>query len=428
MAVTRGVQTQSSGAAHTSFPKSGAQRETFMQNPASVQAPAASAIDPRRMQLFLIVLTVASWVGFQGWRTLFNNFAVEVGGLTGFEMGAVQSVREVPGFLALLVIYLLLIFKEHRLIGLSLLVMGAGVASVGFFPSFAGLICTTLIMSFGFHYYETLNQSLTLQYFDVRQAPLVFGKLRAIGAATNIVVGAILFVAAYFFNFTQMFFGLGAVAMLAALWALTQDPTDVNIIPQRKKMVLRRRYWLFYVLTFLSGARRQIFVAFAVFLLVKRFNFSLQEITILFVVNNAINTLASPMIGRAINRFGERAVLSTEYLTLIVVFLTYAFTESKAVVAGMYIVDHLVFNFAMAIRTYFQKIADPADIAPSMAVGFTINHVAAVVIPLAGGALWLFSYKAVFIGGAALALCSLVMAQFVGGKKTAEIKGMPPAA
>lgn len=420
MDAKRDVQTQPSAAAHTSFPKSGAQRETFMQNPASVQAPAASAIDPRRMQLFLVILTIASGVAFQGWRTLFNNFAVEVGGLSGFEMGAVQSVREIPGFLALLVIYLLLVFKEHRLIALSLLVLGAGVASAGFFPSFTGLMCTTLIMSFGLHYYETLNQSLTLQYFDVRQAPLVFGRLRAISAGTNIAVGAVLFVAAYFFNYAQMFIGLGALAMIAALWALTQDPTDVNIIPQRKKMVLRRKYWLFYVLTLLSGARRQIFVAFAVFLLVERFNFSLQEITILFVVNNAVNTLASPMIGRAINRFGERAVLSTEYLTLIVVFLTYAFTESKAMAASMYIADHLVYNFAMAIRTYFQKIADPADIAPSMAVSFTINHVAAVAIPLAGGALWLFNYKIVFIGAAVLALCSLVMSQFVGGKKTAE--------
>ncbi len=383
----------------------------------SPQGPrAASVVDAGRMQFFLVALTVASWIGFQGWRTLFNNFAVEIGRLDGFQMGAVQSLREVPGFLSLLVIYLLLVFKEHRLIALSLLIMGLGVGAVGYYPSFPGILATTLVMSFGFHYYETLNQSLTLQYFDVRQAPLVLGRLRSIGAVTNIAVGAVLFGAAYFFDYKQMFLGLGAVTILAALWALTRDPSDANIPPQRKKMILRRRYWLFYALTFLSGARRQIFVSFAVFLLVKKFSFSLQEITILFMLNNAINALASPLIGRAINRYGERAVMTVEYLTLIAVFLTYAYAESKAVVAVMYVIDHLVFNFAMAIRTYFQKIADPKDIAPSMAVGFTINHIAAVAIPLAGGALWMLSYQAVFVGGAALALASLVMAQFVGGR------------
>jgi len=382
------------------------------------QAPAsAPPIDARRMQIFLVVLTVASWVGFQGWRTLFNNFAVEAGHLDGFQMGAVQSLREIPGFLSLLVIYLLLLFKEHRLIALSLAIMGLGVGAAGFFPSFPGLLATTLVMSFGFHYYETLNQSLTLQYFDVRQAPLILGRLRSIGAITNIAVGAVLFGAAYVFDYKEMFLGLGAVTVLVALWALARDPSDANIPPQRKKMVFRKRYWLFYVLTFLSGARRQIFVSFAVFLLVKKFSFSLQEITILFMVNNAINALASPLIGKAINRYGERAVMTVEYVTLIAVFLTYAYAESKAVVAAMYIVDHLVFNFAIAIRTFFQKIADPKDIAPSMAVGFTINHIAAVVIPLAGGALWMLSYQAVFIGGAALALASLVMSQFIGGKK-----------
>ncbi len=365
------------------------------------------------MWMFLIVLCVAASFGLQGWRTLFNNFAVEVGGVDGLEMGAIQSVREVPGFLALLVVYILLVVREHRLIALSVIVMGAGVSMVGFFPSFVGLAATTLVMSFGFHYYETVNQSLTLQYFDRMQAPLVLGRLRAWGAVTNIAVGGLIFVASSFFNYTQMYAGIGLLVACAGIWALTRDPSDKNIVAQHKKMVFRRRYWLYYVLTFLAGARRQVFVAFALFLLVKKFNFTIHEITALFIFNNIINTMAAPMVGRAVNRFGERRVLSVEYLTLIAVFLVYAYTESKIVVAAVYVVDHIVFQFVMAIRTYFQKIADPKDIASGMAVGFTINHIAAVAVPLAGGALWMFSYQAVFIGGALLSLVSLIMVQFL---------------
>ena len=147
------------------------------------------AVRKDRMYRYLLVLTVASAIGLQGWRTLFNNFAVEVAGLDGHQVGIIQSVREIPGFLALLVVYVLLVMREHRLSALSILCLAVGVGLTGLMPSMAGLVVTTLIMSFGFHYYETTNQSLTLQYFDQATAPIVFGRQRSYAAATNIVVG-----------------------------------------------------------------------------------------------------------------------------------------------------------------------------------------------------------------------------------------------
>ena len=376
-----------------------------------IAAPAA-----RRMFIFLLVLTVASALGFQGWRTLLNNFAVEIAHLDGFEMGLVQSLREIPGFLALLVIYLLLFISEHRLAALSLLIMGFGVSMTGLLPTTSGLILTTLIMSFGFHYYETMNQSLTLQYFDHATAPLVFGRLQSLAAATNIGVGVLILLLAPVLTYTQLFALLGGITMAAGLWCLTRDPSDKNLPRQRRGMVLRKKYWLFYVLSLLAGARRQIFVAFAVFLLVQKFRFTVQEITTLFVINNVIGYFVNPLIGKAVKHFGERNVLSLEYTTLIGVFLMYAYTDSKLVVAGMYILDHLVFNFSMAIRTFFQKIVDPKDIAPSMAVGFTINHVVAVAIPFLGGMLWLLDYRIVFLGGVGLAILSLILTQCIPGQ------------
>ncbi|SHF04694.1 Major Facilitator Superfamily protein [Desulfacinum infernum DSM 9756] len=375
------------------------------------------SVDNRRMYIYLLVLTVLSATGLQSWRTLINNFAVEAAHLEGDQMGWVQSLREVPGFLSLLVVYLLLVLSEHRLAALSILVMGIGVGLTGFFRSFWGVVGTTLLMSFGFHYYETLNQSLTLQYFDKARAPVVFGKLRAAAAATNIAVGAAIFVAASFLSYRTQFLIWGGLLALGSLWALAQDPSDRNLVPQRKEMVFRRRYWLFYALTFLSGARRQIFVAFAVFLLVKKFHYSLQAVTVLFVINNVINTMLSPAIGRAVARYGERKVLSVEYAAITAVFIGYALTRDPLVAGALYVIDHIFFNFAIAIRTYFQKMADPQDIAPSMAVGFTINHIAAVVIPALGGLLWMVDYRIPFVGGAVLSLFSLAMTQCI---KTAK--------
>ncbi len=368
---------------------------------------------------FLALLTISSFVGLQTWRTLFNNFAVEVAGLEGNHIGVIQSVREIPGFLALLAIYLLLVMKEHRLSALSIILLGAGVGMTGFFPTYLGLILTTLVMSFGFHYYETTNQSLTLQYFNRQTSPLIFGKLRSYGAASNIGVGLLIYMLSFLLNYRQIFLAIGLMILVTGVWALRQDPTRTDVVVQRKKMILKRRYWLYYFLTFMAGARRQVFVAFAVFLLVKKFSFSVQEITMLFILNNIINYFLSPVIGRSIARFGERPVLTLEYASLIGIFIAYAVVESRIVVTILYIMDHIFFNFSIAIRTYFQKIGDPQDIAPSMAVGFTINHIAAVVIPAAGGILWMLDYRIPFMAGAGMSLISLLAVQ--------AIRTLPPS-
>ncbi len=369
--------------------------------------------DKKRIYIFLVVLNVATAFGFQGWRTLYNNFAVEVGHITGFDMGLLQSVREIPGLLILLAVYVMLLVREHRLAAFSVLVMGAGIGLTGFFPSLPGLLTTTLIFSIGFHFFETVNQSLTLQFFDKATSPLVFGRLKGLQSGANLLVGALIFCLAGVFDYPALFLILGIVVCLAGLWALTKDPTPKETVPQNKGMIFRKRYWLFYALTFFAGARRQIFTAFALFLMVDHFGFTVREITVLFVVNNIINWYLSPLVGKAIVKYGERRMLSLEYAVLILVFLSYAYTDSKVVVIGLYILDHMVFGFTIGIRTFFQKICDPAHIAPSMAMGFSINHISAVIIPVLGGWLWTLDYRIPFIGGAVLAGCSLILSQMI---------------
>jgi hypothetical protein len=363
------------------------------------------------MYLYLAVLTIGSTIGLQAWTMLFNNFAVEVAGLDGDGIGVIQSIREIPGFLALLAVFVIRHIKEHRLSALSILCLGLGLGVTGMFPSLAGLTVTTLVMSFGFHYYETTNMSLTLQHFKKEEAPLVFGKLRSFAAAASIVIGVFIFLLSPVLNFTQLYLVIGALITACALWGFIQNPVDREVIGQHKKMIFRKRYWLYYFITFMAGARRQIFIAFSVLLMVQKFKFSIQEITLLFILNNTVVYFLSPLIGKSIIRFGERKVLSIEYFSLIFIFLSYAVTDSRLIVAGLYILDHIFFNFSMAVSTFFQKMGDPADIAPTMAVGFTINHIAAVFLPAIGGLLWMVDYRIPFFGGALLALVSLLAVQ-----------------
>jgi hypothetical protein len=363
------------------------------------------------MYRYLVVLTIASTIGLESWLTLFNNFAVEVVTLEGYQIGFIQSVREIPGFLAFLVVFALLVIKEHRLSSLTIIILGIGMAVTGLLPSFSGLIFSTLIMSFGFHYFDTTCDSLTLQYFDEKTSPWVFGKLTSLASITNVGVGILIYCTALLLNFMQIYLLIGSLILAAGLWGLFQDPTKSDLIPQHRKMIFRKKYWLYYFLTFMAGARRQIFMAFAVFLMVKKFQFSVQEVTTLFVINNVINYFLCPLIGKSIIRFGERKILSLEYVSLIPIFLAYATAQSKILIMILYILDQVFYNFHIAIQTYFQKIGNPKDIASSISVSFTINHIAAVILPAIGGMLWMIDYRIPFIGGAIFSFVSLIAVQ-----------------
>jgi hypothetical protein len=115
---------------------------------------------------YLLVLGVCANAGLQGWTALFTNYAKEVVGVNGFQIGLSQGIMEIPGFLSFAAVYLLLFMREHRLSAWSVVLPGPGVVITGMFTSFGGLLISTFIMSVGFHFFETTNKSLTVQYFN----------------------------------------------------------------------------------------------------------------------------------------------------------------------------------------------------------------------------------------------------------------------
>lgn len=357
----------------------------------------------------LAIMTVAMPLAFSTWYALLNNFVVERAQFNGADIGLLQSVREIPGFLAFTAVFILLFLREQRFAILSLFTLGLGVSLTGLLPSSLGLLCTTFIMSVGFHYFETLKKSLTLQWLPKDQAPTLMGKLLGIGSASSMVVYAFIIWQPFGYETTYMLGG--GLCILLALFMFLAYPLFPGKEPQHKKLFLRKRYWLYYALVFMSGARRQIFMVFAGFMMVEKFHYDVSDIATLYLINHAINSVIAAPIGRWINRVGERTALSLEYIGLILVFVSYAFVNDAKLAAGLYIIDHLFFSMAIAINSYFQKIADPKDIAATSGVSFTINHIAAVVIPVSFGLLWMTSSAAVFLLGAAMALVSFILAR-----------------
>lgn len=364
-----------------------------------------------RPEFLLLLMAGAVPLSFATWQALLNNFAIERAAFSGAEIGILQSLREVPGFLAFTVVFLLFLLREQRIALVSLILLGVGTALTGFFPSVIGLYLTTVLMSIGFHYFETIQTSLSLQWVEPERTAEVLGRIIAVGAFTSIVAFAAIWLAfdVMSLDFVTVYILGGGITVAIAVAAWLCFPQFPIRVRQRRQLILRKRYWLYYALTFLSGARRQIFIVFAGFLMVEKFGYSVAAISVLFLVNAALNMLFAARIGRVIGQVGERTALIFEYIGLVGVFVAYAFVNNAHLAAGLYIVDHFFFALAIAIKTYFQKIADPADIASSAGVSFTINHIAAVVLPAALGVLWLSSPAAVFLVGAGLAGLSLLL-------------------
>ncbi|GGB37200.1 MFS transporter [Roseibium aquae] len=379
------------------------------------------SIDPtkatgwRSPAVLLMIMAGAMQLSFAAWWNLMNNFAVQELSFTGQEIGIQQSIREIPGFLSFLAIYLLLLMREQTLAYLSLLLLGIGVAVTGYFPTALGFYVTTLIMSIGFHYYETMAQSLSLQWLPKQTAAASMGKIIAVGAFAQLIAYGLIFIAWKMFDltFTTVFAIAGGMTLIVLAFLIMTYPRFSEGVVQHKKLILRKRYWLYYALTFMAGARRQIFTVFAGFLMVEKFGYDVHEVAALFFINGAFNMLLAPKIGSLIVRFGERKALIVEYIGLIGVFVCYAFVDNATLAAALYVIDHAFFAIAIAIKTYFQKISDPADIAPTAGVAFTINHIAAVFIPVIFGAVWLVSPAAVFLAGAAMAGVSLILSSLI---------------
>ena len=373
----------------------------------------------RRPKTLLFVMALTMPIAFYAWYALLNNFVIDVADFDGADIGLLHTVREIPGFLAIGVIAIVLFVREQVLAMVSLMLLGVATAFTAWFPSLGGILTLTMLSSIGFHYYETVNQSLQLQWLPKDKAPQFLGWLLGAGSAATLVVYVfiVLLWEPLGLTYNLVFMAAGGTTAALALFCLLAYPQFEAPTVQHKKMILRRRYWLYYALQFMSGARRQIFMVFAGFMMVENFGFQVEDLTGLYLITLVINMLVAPFLGKAVAYFGERRTLIWEYIGLFVVFVAYGgvymFGWGVVLAATLYVVDHLLFGLALALKTYFQKIADPADIAPTAAVAFTINHIAAVFLPVLLGLLWVVSPSAVFFVAAMMALVSLGLALLV---------------
>ena len=272
----------------------------------------------RRPITLLFLMALAMPIAFNTWSALLNNFVIELADFDGSDIGLLHTVREIPGFLAIGVIFLLLFIREQVLGLLSLALLGVATAVTAYFPTMGGILMITLLSSIGFHYYETVNQSLQLQWLDKKRAPKVLGWLVAAGSAATLLAYGIIVLGwkRYTWAYDVVYLAGGGITALIALYCFVAFPQFEGRTPQARKMVLKKRYWLYYAMQFMAGARRQIFVVFAGFMMVERFGFDVHEITALYLINLIANIVFAPFIQSLLHILDFRRATSCSVLSV----------------------------------------------------------------------------------------------------------------
>ena len=368
----------------------------------------------RRIFWTLTIANFCLFFGLNVWRSVFNNLAVEELHIEAAQIGFIQSIREVPGLIGFVLGFLALLFTEMTILNLSVVLLGVGLIATGWADQLSTLIIATVVMSIGFHFFVPSSSSMVLMISKKAHAPRALGRLKSVSALAAVAATILVFFTVKAWGYRWLLTVTGGLVIAGGLITLIIGRGQTGL-RERRKVVFRRRYLLYYVLTLLMGCRRHIFTTFAVFLLVRVHGISAQETAILYLVNNLINTYASGQLGRLVAHFGERTTLTVNFLLLIGIFLGYAYIPFLPVLYLLFIADSILFGFSLALNTYFQKIAiTPKEITSNLAMGQTINHVAALFVPVLGGLIWeAYGPAATFLAGAAVVAVSLICTQWI---------------
>ncbi len=358
--------------------------------------------------LLFAVLMVGGFFGIL--FTLYNNFIVERVGIEAHELGIIEALREIPGLLNVVIIALLIGVAPALFGCWSLVILGLGIIGFTQVDSVLTLALFSVIWSIGFHCWIPLEAAMALTFSEDKEKGRVLGLLRSVGGFGGLAAILFCLITFRFLGYDGLFALAGAVAIIGGLGLLFMTQRGDSV--QGEAFVFKRRFRYFYLLEFLQGCRKQMFITFAIFALVKVHHMPIETTIVLVLFNQVVVMMTGPILGRLVDRFGERRMLSASYIGLFFIFLGYAFIKYRPVLYVLYCLDNAFFFGGIALTTYLHRIASPEELRPTLSMGVTMNHVASVAAPLMGGYAWyLFGYEVIFLGGAGICLVSLIVTQ-----------------
>ncbi|HEY0866187.1 MAG TPA: MFS transporter [Fimbriimonas sp.] len=377
-------------------------------------SPGEERLLQRDWKLFAALTFLFSY-GFATYNGVFQNFLREVVEAKPIDLGLLESLREVPGLLAALTAGSLMMLAQSRVAALGLAITGIGIMATTLTRTLPPLIAASMFWSVGFHLYSTVSGAIILALAKGKEGGRHLGRMAGIGASATIAALGTGWVLSHLIpNLYNVYFGIGGLSILAAaaLCGMLSKNAESHT---ELRFVVRREYGLYYLMIFLEGCRRQIFAIFASYTLIAVYHQPVERMLLLQFVNSILISITAPAMGRVVDRYGERGPLSAYAIGLILVFLGYSYFKVVGVLYALFIIDNVLFTFGVGITTYLNRIVRPNELRPCLAMGTTMNHIAAVTVPLGGAFLWqqTGNYQLPFYAGSAIAVISLAVTRLL---------------
>jgi len=358
--------------------------------------------------------------------TSFNNYLHDVYRLTSEQRGFLEFPREFPGFMLVFITGLLAFLSVEKWAVLTGLLTGAGLLCLALMPPVYGLMLVwMLVWSFGSHLYMTVESVMGLRFASRGAQGRRLGQLSGMTNLATIAAAGLVWFFAKFAgeHLYKSVFLIGAASSFAAAYLFSRmRNSGEERVPKGAKFVYRKEYNLFYALNILSGARKQIFMTFAPWVLVTVYGTAPDTMAVLLLIGAFLGVAFRQVFGIVVDRYGERCMFVADAVILLFICAGFVFSSFRPLLFSLYIVDNLMFSMRIARTTYMNKIAlKKSDITPSLSLGVTLDHAVSMTIPALGGALWAFyGYKSVFVVATGLSLVTFLLSLAMKEKKEPE--------
>lgn len=335
----------------------------------------------------------------------------------------VEVPRELPGLFTVLLIALFFRMDSRKIAAISCMAAGVGIILFGFVPSDILLVIVTIIFfSTGQHLYIPVMGTLSMSFAEGNKIGRRLGQVQGLNTLV-LIISCVLFYGLYNFFHVPYYvvFTIGGLAAITAGILFLRMKSGQTIL-QKTRFVFKKQYSLYYLLAIVNGARRQLTFTFVPWVILNVFDKNVVTVTLLFMSVSTINVFFRPFMGRLVDRMGERFVLTVEAMTLFLVCVTLAgvkavFATEVAfyIACGCYIIDQLLATANIARTTLaYRLVEDKSEVAGTLAMGTSMDHIMAVLMPVIAGYVWYINgatgYIYVFIGGAVISLINLIIA------------------
>jgi predicted MFS family arabinose efflux permease len=343
------------------------------------------------------------------------NFFVDTLGLSSGQVLWLEGIRELPGLLLIFVAALTMRLPLARQGALAVLLMGVGYGLYAFAPSYSLLLVFSIIASFGFHMWTPLNSAIGMSLSSKENTGRVLGALASVGSLAAITgMGAISLVSRLFESMPlNVYYLVGGAFIVLSAPLFLRLPKEVGATKsQPARILLKRRYWLYYVLIFFAGARKLVVNSFVTLVLVQNYGLKVWQTSALMLVSSVVNMLIAPYLGALVDRLGERVTTPVYYGALASSCIVFATIANVWVLIAFWLLNRLMVPLGMGLSTYVYRTAPPEELTPTLSAGVTFDHISSVSMPfLAGTLVPVIDYGGIFLATAGLILLSIPFAR-----------------